>query len=129
MPEFVLNRNHVLQSTLGHTINFHKGKPTYVPPELARAAVAIGAEQVEGNTEMLDDEPAEKVELSTIERQEKMFEVFNTLMGRTQRGDFDGQGVPAARAVVSLVGFDVDKREITEAWRLYEAAAAEKAAQ
>ena len=44
MPDFVLNRNYALRSLTGHSINFVKGKPCYVPPAVVKEAVAIGAE-------------------------------------------------------------------------------------
>ena len=48
MPYFTLNRDWVL-SGFGHVINFYKGEETWVPPLLVSAAVAIGAQAVDGD--------------------------------------------------------------------------------
>ena len=56
MPEFTLNRNHRLISLTGHTIQFVKGEPVAVPAVLKGEVIAIGAQPVDGNTDVLDEE-------------------------------------------------------------------------
>ena len=46
MPEFTLNRNHRLVSLTGHTIQFVKDEPVFVPQECKAEAIAIGAQIV-----------------------------------------------------------------------------------
>lgn len=117
MPEYVLNRNHTLRSTLGHTIQFEKGQPAYVPPALEREAVAIGAVRADGDT--IDPLGAEKpaVEaLSQDERENQMRLAFELLIEKNDSKDFTGQGVPTTKAIEKIVGFDVDRHEIAELW-------------
>ena len=57
MAEYVLNRNFVLRSMTGHSVNFVKNVPTFVPALIEREARGIGAERVDGaNPDMLDPE-------------------------------------------------------------------------
>jgi hypothetical protein len=40
---FILNRDRTVVSTLGHSVEFKKGVPTYVPPVLYAEVSAVGA--------------------------------------------------------------------------------------
>lgn len=122
MPNFVLNRDYVLRTTLGHSIAFKKGVPTFVPTIIERQAVAIGAECIDKEVKMLDDEKV-VIELSPEERREKILAAFAMLEARNGREDFTGNGQPSVKAVEREVGFDTDRAEITELWDEYRAAA------
>ena len=95
MPEFTLNRNHRLVSLTGHTIQFTKDEPVFVPQECKAEAIAIGAQPTDGNTDVLADEVV-VVELTAEEREEQLIKAFKTLQGRNERGDFTGQGIQRA---------------------------------
>jgi hypothetical protein len=84
MPEFTLHRNFVLRTTKGHAINFRKGKPTYVPPMCVPDAVAIGAQAVDGDADVLGEEVAEPIPLTQPERDAKIREAIGD-DGRPQR--------------------------------------------
>lgn len=111
MSEFVLNRNHTLISTTGHAVRFNKGEPTWVPAIVRAEAIAIGAQPVDGNTDVLGDEEV-VIELTAEERREQLIKAFKTLQERNGRGDFTGQGVPALPALKKLVEFEPDKKEV-----------------
>lgn len=115
MPDFTLNRNHRLISKTGHSIQFVKGEPVYVPPECKNEAVAIGAQPVDGDTTVLPDEEV-IVEFTVEERQEQLLKAFKLLQERNARGDFTGQGLPAIPALKKLVEFDPEKKEIETLW-------------
>jgi hypothetical protein len=120
MPEFILNRNLTHSSTMGHVINFVKGKPVYVPPVIMREVAALGAECVDGKVDPLEpEEIKEEVELLPDERTAALFSAFKTLEARNARDDFTGQGRPNVKALKPLVGFDLDNRERDNAWEQY----------
>lgn len=121
MPTFVLNRDYVLRSLVGLSVRFEKGQPTYIPDVLAKEAVGIGAECVDGEVDVLGPEPIEEPELTLDERKLKMFDAFKVMKERDVRTDFTGQGLPAMKAVEKLVGMNLDRAEVDEAWAEYQA--------
>ena len=116
MPEFVLNRDFVLRSLNGHIITFKKGEPVWVPPVCVKEAVGIGAACVDGDVDVIGDTP-EKSVVTGKDRETALTDAFDILVERNGRGDFTGQGIPAAKAVERLVGFEVSRQEIETAWR------------
>ena len=86
MAEYVLNRNFVLRSMTGHSVNFVKNVPTFVPALIEREARGIGAERVDGaNPDMLDPETPEVAPLSHDERAEQIRTAFALLLSATTR--------------------------------------------
>lgn len=119
MPDFVLNRTYVLAGS-GHMIRFEKGQPTYVPPELVKAAVGIGAEPADGNKpDVLDPEEQEKVPLTPQEKQDELFAAFEILIERNDSKEFDGAGKPTIDALKPLIEFSVTKKDILAAWQKF----------
>ena len=122
MAEYVLNRNFVLRSMTGHSVNFVKNVPTFVPALIEREARGIGAERVDGaNPDMLDPESPEVAPLSHDERAEQIRAAFTLLTERNDSKDFTGAGVPSVKAVEKLVEFDVDRNEVVALWQAYRA--------
>ena len=122
MAEYVLNRNFVLRSMTGHSVNFVKNVPTFVPALIEREARGIGAERVDGaNPDMLDPETPEIAPLSHDERAEQIRTAFALLVERNDSKDFTGAGVPSVKAVEKLVDFDVDRNEVVALWQAYRA--------
>lgn len=120
MAEYVLNRNFVLRSMTGHSVNFVKNVPTFVPALIEREARGIGAERVDGaNPDMLDPESPEVAPLSHDERAEQIRTAFALLIERNDSKDFTGAGVPSVKAVEKLVDFDVDRNEVVSLWQAY----------
>ena len=122
MAEYVLNRNFVLRAMTGHSVNFVKNVPTFVPALIEREARGIGAERVDGaNPDMLDPESPEVAPLSHDERAEQIRTAFALLTERNDSKDFTGAGVPSVKAVEKLVDFDVDRNEVVALWQAYRA--------
>ena len=122
MAEYVLKRNFVLRSMTGHSVNFVKNVPTFVPALIEREARGIGAERVDGaNPDMLDPESPEVAPLSHDERAEQIRTAFALLTERNDSKDFTGAGVPSVKAVEKLVDFDVDRNEVVALWQAYRA--------
>ena len=121
MPLFTLHRNFVLRTTKGHTIKFEKGKPTHIPPLCIPDAVAIGGVPVEGEVNVLGDEEEIKPALTPTQRKEAMFKAFETMKGRNERLDFTASGLPNAKRIPALTGFEVTTRERDEFWMEFRA--------
>jgi hypothetical protein len=128
MPEFVLNRNLALASTCGRVVNFVKGVPVYVVPEMVKEVLNIGAEPVDAEgfdrSETLlgaeADAPASA--LTPAERIEFIKMAFEQLEAANKREDFTGSGAPHIKAVERVTGFTPDRRERDEAWVAYKEA-------
>lgn len=118
MPHFTLHRNFILRTTKGHTISFVKDEPTWVPPACVPDAVAIGAVS-DTQVDVLGDEDKPVVTLTPDQRQDKLFKAFETLLERSERGDFTGSGLPHPRKLSELCGFEVSNRERDAAWQAY----------
>ena len=124
MPEFVLNRDWPLQG-FGHSINFKKDEPTWVPPLLVPGAVAIGAQPVDGGVvNVLPPEEVPVAELTPQEREILLFTAFEELEGRSgksddYREDFNAQGFPNVKALAKITGFTPSSKERNEVWQKY----------
>lgn len=119
MPEFVLNRTANLVSG-GHNIRFVKGIPVSVPTELAREAIAMGAEPVDVDKDSLlptDQLPPE--ELSAQDKELLVFSAFDQIIGRNDSKDFGGDGKPSVDAVKLIVGFQISKKELVPMYQKY----------
>lgn len=113
--EFVLNRDKILSSTLGHTIEFKKGVKTHVPKELWAAAQGIGAIPAEELPE--ETKPESKEPLDPIERKAVIFKTFESLVLGAKREDFTGNGAPHAKALLREMGFSIDNKERDILWQ------------
>lgn len=124
MPEYVLNRDWPLQG-FGHSINFKKGEPTWVPPLLVPGAVAIGAQPVDGqHVDVLPIEEIPPAELTPQEREVLLFAAFDELEGRSgkspdYREDFNAQGLPNVKALAKITGFTASSKERNEVWQKF----------
>lgn len=120
MPDYVLNRNYTHRSLLGHSVEFKKGEPVFVPPILEKEVVAIGAQRVDGENPAVVEEvkKAEEV-LSDEQRKEELYAAFDLIVERNDSGDFTAQGIPTVKAVEKIVGFNVEKKEVAESYAAY----------
>ena len=121
MAFFTLHRDYRLISALGHSIQFKKDEPVYVPPALHKDVQAIGAVPVEGDVEsILGEEKEVKPEVAQEERHRQLLDAFKLLQDRNQRGDFTGQGIPSVKALKTIItDFEPAKAEVENLWHLY----------
>lgn len=121
MAFFTLHRDYRLISALGHSIQFKKDEPVYVPPALHKDVQAIGAVPVEGDVEsILGEEKEVKPEVAQEERHRQLLDAFKVLQDRNQRGDFTGQGIPSLKALKTIItDFEPAKAEVENLWHLY----------
>ena len=122
MPEYVLNRDFVLRTTMAHTIAFKKGEPTWVPPIIEKEAIAIGAERADnGKTDILVPEANGKSQMTFEELREALFAAFDLLVEKNDSDDFTAQGVPKVAVVEKMIETDIDRKDLVEAWTEYRA--------
>lgn len=126
LPLLVLNRNYTLTSTKGHSIAFVKDKPTLVPAALYQEALAIGALPENGEIDMLDDDKKEQAPMDPAERNPLILAAIEELVERNERGDFTAAGAPTVEAIVKIVGFKVQSKEIATVWQEYHEKKAEQ---
>jgi len=111
--KFVLNRNKVITSTLGHSIEFRKGELTHVPKEMWNDVIAVGAVP---ETEIEEVEEKKAPVLTGPERKEMIFAAFTVLVEKNEREAFTGNGSPHIRSVADVTGFPVDAKERDTMW-------------
>jgi hypothetical protein len=128
MPQFTLHRNHILRTTLGHTLKFEKGVPLEVPAMCVPDAIGIGAVPVEG-IESVDPEEVETVPLTPAERKAEVFRAFDVMAARGERIDYTASGVPNAKRIPGIVGFEITTKERDTYWNEYQAEARDTATQ
>jgi hypothetical protein len=116
MPLFTFHKNYILRTTKGHAISFKKDKPTNIPPVCVEDAVAIGARPVEGDADNIKETP-EPIILSSAERKELVFKAFRIMKARNERLDFTGTGIPNAKRLPQLLGFDITSKERDVYWQ------------
>lgn len=118
MPFMSLHRNYTLVSLAGRVITFNKNDATWVPPEVVKEALAIGAENIDetGEKTILGSEEKEVVPLTAQEREAKIKEAFKIISGREQRGDFTGQGAPNVKVMSSLTGIELTRADVDPMW-------------
>lgn len=120
MTMLVLNRNYVLSTTMGHSIAFEKGKPTFVPAAAYAAAIAVGAQPADGSDpDVLPEEVVRKYPTDPIVRNGDILTAIEQLVQTNERKDFTAAGMPAVKAVEKLVGYDVHAREVAAMWQQF----------
>lgn len=127
MAMFVLNRNHTLVSLAGRVVSFKVGQPVWVPPEVEKEALLIGAQPTEGTMDILDPDPEAEPEMSAEDRLVAINNAYGLMKGRDVRGDFTAQGVPNIKVLASLTGFEVTSKERDDTWQAFKEAEAAKA--
>lgn len=122
MPLFTLHRNYILRTTKGHSIRFIKGQPVNVPTVCVEDAVAIGAQAVDAQDgDILGEENKPQPSMTSEERKAKVFEAFGVMKTRNERGDFTASGIPNAKRLPALLGFELTSKERDTYWMEYRA--------
>lgn len=119
MPMMKLHRSYRLATLKGHSIQFAAGVPTFVPPSVVADAIAIGAEAADGEAYDVTPQPppaANNGPSDAAKREQDIMAAINTITVRNDRDEFNAGGVPKPAAVAAVVGYKVDKREVTEVW-------------
>lgn len=113
--KFILNRDRVHASLLGLSVEFKKGVPTHVPPELYAEVQAFGAvpedEIVDASPTAKTNEPADPVK-----RKDDIFAAFEMLALRNTREDFTAGGAPRDQVLESMLGWKLSAKERDMLW-------------
>ena len=113
--KFILNRDRVHASLLGLSVEFKKGVPTHVPPELYAEVQAFGAvpedEIVGASPTVKTNEPADPVK-----RKDDIFAAFEMLALRNTREDFTAGGAPRDQVLESMLGWKLSAKERDMLW-------------
>lgn len=119
MPFMKLRRNYRLATTKGHSIQFEANEPAWVPPACVADAVAIGAEATDATEIDVTPQPAPSPNSGPADaasREQDIMGAINLLVARNDREDFTGGGLPKLAAVVALIGYKTDKKELEAVW-------------
>lgn len=117
--EFTMMRDKVVVGLVGHAVEFKKGVPTYVVPQMWDTVIAAGAVP----NEELPQPEAPKVDvLQGIEREQAIVEAMKKMVLRAQREDFNAKGYPQPAVISQLVGFPVDAKERDRVWQVLQQA-------
>lgn len=113
--KFVMSRSRNV-SGFGHSIDFVRGEPAHVPPELYREVLAVGGVpesevDVDPPKQHSPNEPADP-----LAREATLFEAFELLALANKRGSFTAGGLPHPKALKELLGWDVPSAERDAAW-------------
>lgn len=118
--KFTLGRDRSYASVLGHAVEFKKGVPTHVPPELYAEVQAIGAvpedDIVEAAPAIKTNEPADP-----DKRKADVFAAFEMLALRNARGDFTAGGTPRDQALDPVLGWKLSAKERDVLWAEFKA--------
>ena len=118
--KFTLGRDRSYASVLGHAVEFKKGVPTHVPPELYAEVQAIGAVPEDDIAEAVPaiktNEPADP-----SKRKADIFAAFEMLALRNARGDFTAGGAPRDPALVPGLGWELGGKEGGVLWAEFKA--------
>ena len=116
MTHFVMQRDRVVATLAGQMFDFKKGEPVYVAPGAQREVMNAGAVPVEEGFVLAEDAPAVTVAVHGEDRKKIILSVFEKLVERNERGDFDAGSKPSVKTVSQLAGFQVDAKERNTLW-------------
>lgn len=111
---FIMPRNRVVSTTLGHSIEFKKGEPTQVPPALYDIVQQHGAVPEEELPE--DTKPQSKIPTDPAERSAQIQTAIELLVLRNSSQEFTAGGAPHAKVLSAELGWPVDASERDVEW-------------
>ena len=116
--KFTLNRDKVVSTDRGHTIEFKKGVPTHVPHAATAAVLAVGAVP---ETELPEELVAETKEPSDpAKRHAYILDTMKAMAEMNERDEFTGNGLPQLTALIGHLGFKIDVTERDAVWREFQ---------
>lgn len=114
----VSQRDYVLRTKMGHTIDFKANVPTPVAEQAYAEALAVNIVPVERPD---GDTPQGRVEaaITGTLRDALIYKAIASLVARNNYEDFTGGGVPKAAAVSVETAFSVSQNEVSRYWGNY----------
>ncbi|NLA67481.1 MAG: hypothetical protein GX856_04420 [Gammaproteobacteria bacterium] len=115
-----------LASTTGHVIRFQAKVPTFVPDAAVPEAMAAGCVPVdEADVPFYEDLSRAKVEFNGDVRKSMLFLAVKTLTLKNDYKNFDAGGNPKVKPVSEMIGFEVNRQELLDIFRIYQQSVAE----
>lgn len=114
--KFTLNRDRVHASVMGLSVEFKKGVPTHVPPELYAEVQAIGAVPEDELDEAVTAAAKTNEPVDPNKRKDDVFAAFEMLALRNSREDFTAGGAPRDNALESILGWKISAKERDVLW-------------
>lgn len=112
--KFILHKDLVVPTKVGHTIGFLKGVPTYVPPEAWKEVQAVGAIPED---ELPEPPPSKSKEpKDPVAREAAIMAAFEEIALKNSRDDFSGNGMPNGGAIFEVAGFRIEPNERDMLW-------------
>ena len=121
--KFTMNRDRMVVSRLGHSIDFKKGVPTHVPPALHREVMEAGAEPDEElKQDPRDPAAPTKTDEPTdpVEREKQILAAMEMIATENKRENFTAAGTPHNKAMAALLGWAPDAKERDTLWAQYQ---------
>lgn len=112
--KFVMSRNRILATKMGHTIDFKKGELTHVPPECYDEVIAVGGvpeTEIEEDVRGANERPEDPLEVEAA-----VFKVFEAMKLKNDSKEFSAGGLPHPRAIQQRLGWAVDAKERDALW-------------
>lgn len=107
---FILNRDKDIASTTGRSVSFKKDVPTFVPPQMHKEVLALGAEPTEDLPEDTNA-PVSKAPEDQDERDRQIRDAIEALTLANNRDDFNAGGKPNLKPLSDFVGWTVSAKE------------------
>jgi len=119
--KFISSRDRTIASLTGHSIEFKKGVPTFVPREMHAEVLDLGC----APEEELDDSGAGDKTIveptDPTERQDALLVAIALMVERNSRDDFGANGAPSIKALSDTLGWKPSAEERDTAWLEYQA--------
>jgi len=108
-----------LITTMGYVVDFKAEQPIRVPPMAVEMAIEKGAIFCEEDEKFIpNNELTESVEpVFGYERKQAIYDVCKTIAAKNESEAFTATGVPKLPLVVEEMGYQVDRKEVNEAWK------------
>lgn len=127
MPEMISLRTFRLASTTGHVILFTAKEPRFVPDEAVPEAMAAGCVPTDAaDIPFHEDLRRAKVEFSGDVRKSMLFLAVKAISAKGDYKNFDAGGNPKVKPVSDMIGFEVNRQELLDIFRIFQQTTAEK---
>lgn len=111
-------RDFNLISKRGICVEFIADEPTSVPERAVDEAIAIGAVFVDKKEQkiLIDEKPVIKAPSMGFVREQEIFDACVALAEQNSSDAFTPAGKPKLESVKTIVGYDIDRKEVNKIW-------------
>lgn len=110
---FILHRDRTIASLSGRSVEFKKGVPTFVPPQMHADVIAAGAIP----EDELDEPDVKKPSAPQGEERVALIKLaMAEIVTDNIREQFTAGGAPHAKALTARLGFEVNPKERDAIW-------------